>query len=312
MHCSAVTRAELEANYNGIFSLEERGLVEMKGKGQLTTYWLGGTERNESLNRDALARLDSEVKDLLLKADFKINIGSMEEGEASLCHDTKRTSEEETQPAPPRREFCLPKKTSRVRCSVPSMHDVRRIGSIMRKIKNGGDGPAKNFSWGKKKRPVQRQVKSMSDCDPPSKRNISKLSEEKAVTVAGRLASLDLPQKFRKLDHTGHKVSVHTVSNLTMKSLETTRLSPLGFKTKTATSQNSSGVYSPRVSELSLSSLTTSVPPPEASGDLGAAEQDWMSKRSKMSDLSDDAATVCSEAITGARRISASSPDMEA
>ena len=302
VHCSAVTRAVLEANDKASFSLEERGLVDMKGKGKLTTYWLEGTEYNVSLNKAALANLDDEIKDLLLKADFDMNIGSMEEGEAALCQDKESNSEEVKQPPKPKREFCLPKKTSVVRCSVPSMHDVRRIGSIMRRIKNGGDGPAKNFSWGKKNRMAPRQVKSTGDADPPAKRPISKLSDETAHTVAKRLSPINFPQKFRKLNEPGKKVSSDAVPDQSIQNQTTMKKPLLGFPKPTSAGRQTSAT----VSDLSLRTLTTRAPVPEVPGDISYTKDAGISGSAK---LSDDGLSECSISITGARRISSYSSD---
>jgi len=42
----------------------------MKGKGQLTTYWLTASDANPTLNPEGLAALDAEVKRVLYDADF--------------------------------------------------------------------------------------------------------------------------------------------------------------------------------------------------------------------------------------------------
>jgi len=70
IHCSQTTRAELKQSAEGNFLFEKRGLVEMKGKGEVLTYWLEGSKNNELVNEAALQKLEIEVKDLLEKTDF--------------------------------------------------------------------------------------------------------------------------------------------------------------------------------------------------------------------------------------------------
>jgi class 3 adenylate cyclase len=72
IHCSRVTKEELERRANDKFSLAERGLVEMKGKGEQLTYWLTGSESNKLVNGPALEKLDLEVKRLLETTNFDI------------------------------------------------------------------------------------------------------------------------------------------------------------------------------------------------------------------------------------------------
>ena len=75
IHCSGSTRTELQQQHSGLFQVTERGKVEMKGKGQLTTYWLDGHENNSIVNHAALQQLDVEVKNLLSKTNFKTKMG---------------------------------------------------------------------------------------------------------------------------------------------------------------------------------------------------------------------------------------------
>jgi hypothetical protein len=56
----------------GRFSLVERGLVEMKGKGEQLTYWLSGNEGNNLVNENALKQLDREIQELLAKRTFDV------------------------------------------------------------------------------------------------------------------------------------------------------------------------------------------------------------------------------------------------
>jgi class 3 adenylate cyclase len=57
IHCSSDTQMELNEVAPLAFSLEERGHVEMKGKGKLLSYWLEASESNELVNRKALKEL---------------------------------------------------------------------------------------------------------------------------------------------------------------------------------------------------------------------------------------------------------------
>lgn len=56
------------------FVLNYRGKVEMKGKGQVDTYWLEkGTDTNRSINDSVLKMLSSEVSDLLTTKQWKVS-----------------------------------------------------------------------------------------------------------------------------------------------------------------------------------------------------------------------------------------------
>lgn len=70
IHCSHVTRDLLEERSGDMYSLAERGLVEMKGKGQQLTYWLSATEDNPLVNSSALQELEADVTQLLKKTNF--------------------------------------------------------------------------------------------------------------------------------------------------------------------------------------------------------------------------------------------------
>lgn len=75
IHCSATTRTELKLQHAGLFEVAERGKVEMKGKGELTTYWLEAHDNNSIVNKAALQELDVEVMDLLSRTNFKTKMG---------------------------------------------------------------------------------------------------------------------------------------------------------------------------------------------------------------------------------------------
>jgi len=71
IHCSKTTAEQLEnRNASVKYTVVQRGLVEMKGKGKQLTYWLSGSHQNELVNEAALQQLDIEVKELLAKTDF--------------------------------------------------------------------------------------------------------------------------------------------------------------------------------------------------------------------------------------------------
>lgn len=72
IHCSGVTRSRLASHHRGLFELEQRGLVEMKGVGQVTTYWLSSSQGNTDTNDTALQRIDTEVDSVLAKTGFNM------------------------------------------------------------------------------------------------------------------------------------------------------------------------------------------------------------------------------------------------
>lgn len=80
IHCSQTTQEELQEVAPGNFSLQERGYIDMKGKGELLTYWLEASESNELVNKAALEKLDDEVKDLLAKGNFDNKVGPQKTG----------------------------------------------------------------------------------------------------------------------------------------------------------------------------------------------------------------------------------------
>ncbi|GAX11644.1 guanylate cyclase soluble subunit beta [Fistulifera solaris] len=72
VHCSEVTRKELERKAPELFAFEDRGLIEMKGKGQQNTHWLYASEMNEFANQTGLkALVDLVKKDLTKMESFK-------------------------------------------------------------------------------------------------------------------------------------------------------------------------------------------------------------------------------------------------
>ena len=71
IHCSKTTAEHLmNRNASSMYTMTERGTVEMKGKGKQRTYWLSGSDENGLVNKAALQQLDVEVADLLSKTNF--------------------------------------------------------------------------------------------------------------------------------------------------------------------------------------------------------------------------------------------------
>jgi class 3 adenylate cyclase len=75
IHCSSATFGNIfhfSKREKQQFSFTPRGLIDMKGKGQMFTYWLdGGTADNEQTNPDALHKLSEEVEEMLATKLFR-------------------------------------------------------------------------------------------------------------------------------------------------------------------------------------------------------------------------------------------------
>ena len=75
IHCSSITFGKLahfSKHAKPQFKFTPRGLVEMKGKGQMFTYWIdGGTEDNVYVNKEGLNTLYEEVEAMLATKTFK-------------------------------------------------------------------------------------------------------------------------------------------------------------------------------------------------------------------------------------------------
>lgn len=55
IHCSEATAALLAPT--GLFDVSRRGLIEVKGKGKMTTYWINGASSNNQMaNRSAIQK----------------------------------------------------------------------------------------------------------------------------------------------------------------------------------------------------------------------------------------------------------------
>jgi len=66
IHVSAAFANLLQTNYPGWFLIEERGEVEIKGKGLMTTYWINGAgPANTKITADFMAKTRSKVKRIL-------------------------------------------------------------------------------------------------------------------------------------------------------------------------------------------------------------------------------------------------------
>lgn len=61
INCSITTMIELHRRANADFHLISRGMIEMKGKGELPSYWLEASEQNALVNQKSLEKLDAEV-----------------------------------------------------------------------------------------------------------------------------------------------------------------------------------------------------------------------------------------------------------
>lgn len=66
---------------DGLFIVNRRGFVVMKGKGRMLTYWLqNGREKNRSIDSEALEQLDNEVVELLRRETFIKNKDCLHHG----------------------------------------------------------------------------------------------------------------------------------------------------------------------------------------------------------------------------------------
>jgi class 3 adenylate cyclase len=61
VHSSMTTMIELLKRANDEFVHDSRGMVEMKGKGAIPTYWLSSSEDNQLTNKAALKQLEEEI-----------------------------------------------------------------------------------------------------------------------------------------------------------------------------------------------------------------------------------------------------------
>lgn len=85
IHCSRECRMELLKAAKDSFQMKERGLVEMKGKGQLQTFWLEASHNNKYVNKCGLMKLQDEVQQMLHSTkSFDNNVEKMLE-KSNLC-----------------------------------------------------------------------------------------------------------------------------------------------------------------------------------------------------------------------------------
>ncbi|KAG7349232.1 adenylate/guanylate cyclase [Nitzschia inconspicua] len=61
VHCSRSTMMELKSKASGQFKISARGMVEMKGKGSVPTYWVDSTDENKWTCTRALLELDEVI-----------------------------------------------------------------------------------------------------------------------------------------------------------------------------------------------------------------------------------------------------------
>jgi len=78
IHCSSVCQMELVQSAGDRFRLKERGMVEMKGKGEQKTFWLEASPSNKDVNRHGLMALEKEVQEMLKSSkNFGGNVRDM-------------------------------------------------------------------------------------------------------------------------------------------------------------------------------------------------------------------------------------------
>ncbi|KAG7344856.1 adenylate and guanylate cyclase catalytic domain containing protein [Nitzschia inconspicua] len=61
VHCSRSTMMELKVKASSQFKISARGMVEMKGKGSVPTYWIDSTDKNKYTSPNALLVLEEEI-----------------------------------------------------------------------------------------------------------------------------------------------------------------------------------------------------------------------------------------------------------
>ena len=86
VHCSAVTQRILEQECFGKFKFVSRGIVDLKGKGALKTYWLESSHTNSYANKAGTAQLETETDELLTQTKFESDL------EKKTEEQTKRLS----------------------------------------------------------------------------------------------------------------------------------------------------------------------------------------------------------------------------
>lgn len=72
VHCSESTMIELKAKAASQFKISARGMVEMKGKGSVPTYWIETTEDNLSTRPSALLELDETIFSSVLSSKKEV------------------------------------------------------------------------------------------------------------------------------------------------------------------------------------------------------------------------------------------------
>jgi len=95
VHCSMTTMIDLLKRAPDDFVHESRGLVEMKGKGAIPTYWLTSTPDNLLTNKKSLKILDAEIME-----KFKDTL-RQEEYLARRKNKKKKASESDDDETPP-------------------------------------------------------------------------------------------------------------------------------------------------------------------------------------------------------------------
>ncbi|KAG7370247.1 adenylate/guanylate cyclase [Nitzschia inconspicua] len=89
VHCSRSTMMELKVKASSQFKISARGMVEMKGKGSVPTYWIDSTDKNKYTSTNALLELEEEIAKNALSSR-KVDA----EGNESKLHDHMIDNEE--------------------------------------------------------------------------------------------------------------------------------------------------------------------------------------------------------------------------
>ena len=65
IHCSSVCQKELLRSALDDFRFKDRGMIEMKGKGKMQTFFLEASQSNRLVSRRGLKKLEDEVRSML-------------------------------------------------------------------------------------------------------------------------------------------------------------------------------------------------------------------------------------------------------
>ena len=145
IHCSVTTMLELNRRAEADYKFISRGMVEMKGKGQLPSYWLEPSDPNATVNIKALEKLDAEImKEVKGMKEYKKaqsvgenrGIKTLEEhidGVVNICH-TEKADIDDT-------KSCGFSRSSSASNNTPSRRELARMLA-----RSFADTPAKGLS----------------------------------------------------------------------------------------------------------------------------------------------------------------------